>query len=73
MPLRIDEMLVVVSEDNEGEGVCSFYTAAGWMPMVAADQARLDSFREIAKDMARTSGKKIKILKFSRRSLVEEF
>ncbi len=73
MPLRIDEIFVFVGEDAEGEGVCAFQTDDGrWIPLVCADQARVDSCREMARIIKRASGKRIKLVRFSKRSFVEE-
>lgn len=73
MPLHIDEIFAFVSEDEHGnEGVCGFRTNDGtFLPMVCADKARVDSLREMADLIKRTSGMQIKLLRFSKRSLIE--
>ncbi len=46
---RIEVMYAFISHDDEGEGVTAFYDhRQGWLPMVAADEARLDSLRDRA-------------------------
>ena len=42
-----------------------------WMAMVAADKARVDSLRHVARDIAKASGKKVKLCRFSVREELE--
>ena len=72
--LRIDEIFAFVSEDAEGhEGICGFRAPDGsWLPMVGADKERVDTLRPIAKIVSEQTGMRIKLLKFSRRSFIEE-
>lgn len=70
--LRIDEMFAFVAIDKTGEGVMGFMGPSGqWFPMVGADMARVDQLRPMAQEIARTSGKEIKLLKFSKREELE--
>lgn len=73
--LRIDQVWVFVAQDDAGnEGVCAFNAGnLGWLPMVAADEKRVASLRETAAQMAKTSGDKIVLCKFSVRDEVETF
>jgi hypothetical protein len=72
--LTIDEVYAFVAIDEDGdEGVCAFYGPTGWMPMVCADQARVDQMRPIAEEIARQGGKPIQLFKFSKKELVEVF
>lgn len=73
MPDKIKTMTAFVSVDEDGnEGVCAtFNPGMGWMPMVGADHARVESFRDLAKEIARTSGKPVKLVRFSVRSDLE--
>ena len=71
--LKIDAMWAFVSVDQDGnEGVCAFQSGMGPMPMVAADGARVDSLRPIARSLTR-SGLTIKLVKFSKREDLELF
>jgi len=69
MPV-IDKIYAFVAEDSgpQDEGITGFNSSMGWMPMVAADRARVDSLIPIAKEIAAATGKKIKLLEFSVRS-----
>ena len=70
--LKIDEIFAFVAEDDDGEGITGFLGPDGtWLPMVGADMARVDQLRPIAREIARKSGKRIHLLKFSTRSEVE--
>lgn len=71
MPLVIEHIWAFIAEDEQGEGVCGFLGPDGWMPLIAADQARVESLRRVAKDIKATSGKTIKLVKFSLREEVE--
>lgn len=71
MKKRIDEMFAFVAEDTDGEGVCSFHTPEGWMPLVGADVGRVDSIRHIAQAIADRSGRTIRVLRFSVREELE--
>jgi len=67
--MRIEEMYAFVAEDKDpdDEGVVGFMADTGWMPMVGADMARAESLKPIAQNIARTTGKKIKLLRFTNR------
>ena len=73
--LRIDQVWVFIAQDDEGnEGVCAFNAGnMGWLPMVAADEKRVDSLRRTAERMAKESGDKIVLCKYSVRTEVETF
>lgn len=72
-PFRIDSIYAYLAIDPEDgdEGICAFRSAMGWMPMVAADQRRLDSLRPIAEQTAAATGQQIKLVRFMRLSDVE--
>lgn len=70
--LRIDEMFVFIASDSDGEGIPAFSTPSGlMMPLVCADKARVDSLRERAKQMAKQSGNRITLVRFSVREDLE--
>ena len=66
---RIEEMYAFVAEDKgpDDEGIIGFMAETGWMPMVGADMARVESLKPIAQHVARATGKKIKLLRFTKR------
>lgn len=67
---RIEALWAYVAvADDDDEGVIAFLARDGsWMPMVAADPARLESLRPIAEEMARAPGAgTIKLVKFTTR------
>lgn len=67
---RIDTIwaFVSVDPDDGNEGVCAFHTGEGWMPMIAADIARLDQIRPIAQKIARDRQQAVKLVRFSQRT-----
>ena len=69
--LRIDEIYAFIAQDADGEGLPAFMHNGMMMPMVCADKTRVDSLREIAKQMARESGNKITLCRFSVRQEIE--
>ncbi|GAJ01744.1 unnamed protein product, partial [marine sediment metagenome] len=58
-----------VAEDlgPEDEGIVGMGTKAGWIPLVGADMARVESLKPIARNIATQTGKKIKLLHFTHR------
>ena len=66
---RIEEMFAFVAEDSgpDDEGVVGMATGSGWMPLVGADMARVESLKPIAQDIASQTGKKIKLIHFTNR------
>lgn len=71
MPLHIDEVYCFIGEDDEGEGITGFHTKSGWMPMVGADKERVDSLRPMAEELARATGKRIVLTRFTTRTELE--
>jgi hypothetical protein len=72
--LRIDEIYLFVSSDETGEGVCAgpLFGPGTVVPLIAADEARLKSLIPVARQIAKASGKKVKLLKFTTRSEIME-
>jgi hypothetical protein len=65
--LKITEMFAFVAFDDTGEGVVGMLTPQGWVPMVGADMARIESIRGIARQIAKDSGKEVRLLRFTNR------
>ena len=70
---RIEQMYAFVCEDSgpEDEGIIGMQTGMGWMLLVGADMARVESLRPIAETTARSLGKPVKLLRFTTREEVE--
>lgn len=71
MTLSIDTLTAFIAVDEEGEGVMAFRGPGGWMPMVAADEERLESMRPLAQEIATASGRRCVVARFSVREDVE--
>lgn len=71
--MKIDEIYAFLSIDEKGnEGVCSAQMPSGnWLPMLAADMARVNDLRNIAEHISKQSGLKIRLCKFSTKTVVE--
>lgn len=72
-PFRIDEIWAFISIGADGDEavVASFFPGTGWLPLIAADQRRLDMLRPIAAEAARQSGLCIRLVKFANREILE--
>lgn len=73
LPHVIDEVYVFIAVDEQGEGIPAMtLPGLGTVPLIGADKDRIDSLRPYADRMARMSGKKIKLVKFTTRVELEE-
>ena len=70
---KIKELFAFISidEDPEDEGIIAAKFGDVWMPLVGADQKRIDSLRAIAKQIAKATGKYVILAKFTHREDVE--
>ena len=62
---------ITVGDDGD-EGVIGMTTPAGWVPFIAADPARLEQLRPLAVLIGKQFGQKIKLVRFSTRTEVED-
>ena len=68
-PLTIENCWLAVSVDANGdEGVCAALVGAHWMPLMAADRARLPFVIDAAEKIASQTGQSIKIIRLTERS-----
>lgn len=59
-----------VDEADGNEGVCSIRVGDSWMPLIAADEKRLAIIRREGAALARVTGKKLRLVKFTAREEV---
>lgn len=72
VPLVIDTLWAWVSVSEDGEGILAApIPGLGNMPLVGADQARMESLRPFAMQCAELFGVGVSLLRFSTRTLVE--
>ena len=72
--LRINAIWAFISSDETGEGVCAMPVPGfGPVPMIAADEDRLNSLIPVAVQLAAMTGATIKLIKLSTREEVREF
>lgn len=71
---KIDEIYAYICDDKGpgDEGIIGMMNGNTFMPLVGADVARSKSIRKAAEDIARATGKKVKLVKFSTRTVLEE-
>jgi hypothetical protein len=58
---------------TDGEGIVAAMTMHGWTPLVTVHERLLPGMREMALDVARESGKTIRLLEFSDPKELEVF
>lgn len=69
---RIDRLWAALSVDDGGEGIAAAPVGdLGTVPLIAADQKRLEALKPTIRQMARFFGRPIRIAKFSQREDVE--
>lgn len=74
-PFKIQQMFGFIATEADGtEGIAAFYSehTGSWMPMVAADEARLASLLPIAKQIANATGRPITLKRFYYQEVVQE-
>lgn len=72
----IERLWVFVSVADDGdEGVAAFVAPGSgtWYPMVAADEKRLEGLIRKAQDIAKATGKRLRLVRFDRRTEIEVF
>ena len=69
---RIERIFAFIAEENpQDEGIVAMKMGAAWMPLVGADMARVESLRPIAEDIAKVTGKTVKLIVFETRKELE--
>ena len=64
--------LASIDEGPEDEGVVAARGGDSWMPLVGADEDRVESLRPLAMAIPRTTGKRIVLARFKNREDLEE-
>lgn len=71
---KVENLWAYCSVDEGGEGIIAFARPDGTMiPLIGADETRVDQYREMAKTLAKRYGKKIVCKKFSTFEVIETF
>jgi hypothetical protein len=70
---RITEIFAFIAEDTgpEDEGVTAMSIGPLMLPMVGADEARVRSLMPKAQEIARITGKTIRLMRFSGRQVLK--
>jgi hypothetical protein len=73
---KIEEMYAFVAVEEQGEGIIGQTVVIDnqlvFMPFVCADKARMESLKPLALKIHMESGKKIKVIKMTKRTELEE-
>lgn len=73
---KITEIYAFVAEEELDEGIIGQTVVIDnqlvFMPFVCADKARMESLKPLAQGIKKESGKKIKIIKLTHRTDIEE-
>lgn len=71
---RIERLYAwVAAEPDGGEGIVARHIEGfGWMPLVGADRARIESYRAIAEDIARDKGYPVRLKVFASGVVIDE-
>jgi len=66
---KIQEMYAFIVEDSgpDDEGIIGIQSEEGWLPLVGADMARVESLKPIARGIGNKTGKKVKLVHFTNR------
>jgi hypothetical protein len=70
--MTINELFVFVACSETREGICSAQLREMVVPLIAPDEDRLKSLLPIAREAARNSKAKVKLIKFTMREEVME-
>lgn len=72
-PFKISALHVFIAEEDDGtEGVVAYHDPQqGWIPMVAADEARLQILRPAAQAMATSLNRNLRLIRVTEREEVE--
>jgi len=72
--IRVDEVFAFLSIDPKdgNEGITGYRTPDGWLPLLCADKARVDSMRGLAQEMSTATNARMKLVRFSLREDLEE-
>jgi hypothetical protein len=62
-----------VDEGDGNEGVVAAPLGGALMPLIAADPKRLESIIPVAEEIARVTGRVIRLVKFSNREVIRQF
>ena len=71
---RIETMFAFVQQETNGNEDVAGFSRKGnpWLlPLVGSDETRLDTLRRVAQEIATTTGRPVRLLRFSAREQLE--
>lgn len=69
---RIDTLWAVISVDSTGEGVVAAQVGGSWMTLTTSEERLMPMLRQVARDLASKTGKRLKLIKLTTREDVED-
>jgi len=71
---QLNQIWAIVSVDEGGEGIVAAPTMQGVLtiPLITGEERLLDSMKAMARSVSAVTGKKMRLVKFSQREVVEE-
>lgn len=66
----IEKMFAFVANDGKSEGLVGAQFGATLMPLVAADEDRVESLKDVARHISETTGQTITLVEFSTRRVI---
>lgn len=72
MPLIIEKLYAWIAEEDDGsQGIIAYFEMNRAIPLVGPDKARVEAYREFMQDLARQHHKRIFLMEFSSRTILE--
>lgn len=71
---QITDLFAFITEEKgpEDEGIVAMKLGDTWIPLIVADIKRAETLKPFARDIARATGKKVKLIHFIVREDLEE-
>ena len=69
---HIETVWAVVSLDEHGEGICGAMVNGRWMSLTTASERLVPALLHIARDVAKMTGKKLKLIKMTMREDIQD-
>jgi hypothetical protein len=70
---KIERLYAWIAEEADGgEGLCSVQMGEMQMPMIGADRERIESLRPYAEQVARLSGRPIRLIEYGSRKVLAD-
>lgn len=69
---HIETIWAVVSVDATGEGICGAMIGGQWLSLTTASEHLVPSIMDLARDVSKITGKRLRLIKMTAREDIEE-